>query len=166
MKLKHISWLPVAIVMVMIFCFSSKPAIDSNEGSMTIAKGLFNIYENVTDRHIDEVKRIDMVENINYIVRKSSHFCEYALLSFLIALHLLVLKKKRRYLFVLPIVISALYAATDEFHQTWVPGRGGQFRDVLLDTSGAAMGALCFVILISIISYHNRKRQGVIEQQL
>ncbi len=39
-----------------------------------------------------------------------------------------------------------LYACTDEFHQTFVPGRSGQFTDVLVDTSGAILASLLIKI--------------------
>ena len=158
MKLKYISWLPAVIVMVMIFCFSDKPAVDSNEGSMTIAESLVNIYITVTDNPLEEEKNTNLIENINHLVRKCSHFCEYALLAFTFALCLLSMRKKSRYSFALPVLLSALYATTDEFHQTFIPGRSGQLSDVLLDTAGAAVGAILFVILVSIINHHRRKQ--------
>ena len=37
---------------------------------------------------------------------------------------------------------AALYAASDEFHQTFVPSREGCLRDVGIDTCGAAAGLL------------------------
>ena len=43
---------------------------------------------------------------------------------------------------VLPWLIAAGYAATDEFHQLFVPGRSGQVSDVILDSAGAAIGVL------------------------
>lgn len=36
---------------------------------------------------------------------------------------------------------SALYAASDEFHQLFVPGRAGLLSDVGIDSCGAAVGA-------------------------
>ena len=44
------------------------------------------------------------------------------------------------------ILIVILYASTDEFHQLFVPGREGTFRDVLIDTSGAII-AIIFICL-------------------
>ena len=39
-------------------------------------------------------------------------------------------------------LIATGYAASDEIHQLFVPERAGMFRDVLLDSSGAALGTL------------------------
>ena len=47
----------------------------------------------------------------------------------------------------LALVFAALYASTDEFHQTFVPSRQGSVWDVLLDTSGAAFGLLLLWLL-------------------
>lgn len=47
--------------------------------------------------------------------------------------------------FTLALGICILYAISDEFHQLFVPGRGGQIRDVLIDSTGAIVGvAICF----------------------
>ena len=43
----------------------------------------------------------------------------------------------------LALALAALYAASDEIHQTFVPSRQGSVWDVLLDTAGAAFGLLC-----------------------
>lgn len=41
-----------------------------------------------------------------------------------------------------PWLLAVLYAATDEIHQTFVPGRSGRVTDVLIDAAGAAVGVL------------------------
>ena len=38
--------------------------------------------------------------------------------------------------------VAALYAVTDEFHQSFVPGRYPDVRDVLVDTAGALVAVL------------------------
>jgi VanZ family protein len=40
------------------------------------------------------------------------------------------------------ILFVALYASSDEWHQTFVPGREGCIRDVCIDTTGAVFGIL------------------------
>ena len=47
----------------------------------------------------------------------------------------------------------ALYAATDEIHQLFVPGRGGQIRDVLIDSSGALIGLLFVFALYAALKH-------------
>ena len=66
-------------------------------------------------------------------VKKLRHFLAYALLA-LLALRAL-LDGKRPYL--TAIFITLIYAISDEFHQTFVPGRNGTPIDVAIDMLGA-----------------------------
>lgn len=74
------------------------------------------------------------------IVRKLAHVGEYAILT------LLLIRAFRLYGFsygrvlLMAAVISALYAISDEIHQTFVPGRSGIWRDILIDSIGIAGG--------------------------
>ncbi len=80
-------------------------------------------------------------------IRKSGHASGYAVLAILFWRAVL-----RRGLWaaprwplsraLVPLVLSALYAASDEFHQSFVPTRTASVDDVLLDTAGAAAGLL------------------------
>ena len=162
MKIKYISWLPATLLMLTIFIFSSKPADTSNDSSLNIANNILTIYENTTNQQYQEPQRWNILETINHIVRKSAHFCEYAVLSIAFALHLFVHQKSRRYIIIWSTLMSGAYAATDEYHQTFIPGRSGQFSDVLLDTTGAFVGVFCFVLLWEIAKYcSNRKKVKV-----
>jgi VanZ family protein len=40
----------------------------------------------------------------------------------------------------LAVILAGLYGATDEFHQSFVPGRGAGVMDVGIDLLGAALG--------------------------
>lgn len=63
---------------------------------------------------------------------------------------------------VLPIALAAfafsvLYAASDEFHQLFVPGRAGLFTDVAIDSCGAAAGA----VLAACVACARRRKRGI-----
>ncbi|HWT76483.1 MAG TPA: VanZ family protein [Mobilitalea sp.] len=161
MKLKYISWLPAAIIMVLIFLFSSKPAVSSNATSLPIANSVLTAYESVTNTHYEAAKRDAILENINYAVRKGAHFSEYALLACALAFHLLVAGANRKWLILCPIIICALYATTDEYHQTFVPGRSGRITDAMIDTTGAATGAVLFFFLVAMHILNNRKKASI-----
>ena len=47
-------------------------------------------------------------------------------------------------------LVGALYAASDEFHQSFVPGRGPSIIDVGIDSLGVFTGILGVLIIISI----------------
>lgn len=159
MKLKYLSWIPAVIIMGIIFYFSSRQVDTSNESSITIANSILSVYENITNSGYQEDVRTDILGIINHVVRKGAHFCEYALLACSIAFHLLVWKRKRKWTFILPVILSAIYASTDEFHQTLVQGRGGRLADVLLDTAGAATGMLLLSLVLTISARRIMKRK-------
>ncbi|MBB1503242.1 VanZ family protein, partial [Candidatus Saccharibacteria bacterium] len=57
-----------------------------------------------------------------------------------------------KYSLFMSILLSFLYACTDEIHQIFVPGRSAQFRDVLIDTLGASFGTLIAYLIIKLIT--------------
>ena len=68
------------------------------------------------------------------VLRKVAHFGEYAVLG------LLLVRAFGRE----PLAAAAgvAYAATDELHQQFVPGRHAAFRDVAIDSAGVLAGLL------------------------
>jgi VanZ family protein len=74
---------------------------------------------------------------IDTIGRKLIHFAEYALLALLWWRALRTKLDDRRAAFA-AFLVTALYAASDEFHQSFVEGRAGSPVDWLIDCAGAA----------------------------
>lgn len=124
----------IIIWMCFIFFMSNQPAEISDSQSI----GIINILSKMG---------IDMNgifgDIANFIVRKCAHFLEYMILGFLI-INLLKNDFKLQHVLLFAIMGVFLYACTDEFHQLFVPGRSGNFRDVIIDTSGGALSAILF----------------------
>ena len=74
------------------------------------------------------------------IGRKLVHFAEYALLTFLWWRALRTVMPSRRAA-IAALLISVAYAASDEYHQTFVEGRSGSPADWAIDAAGAALAA-------------------------
>ena len=74
------------------------------------------------------------------ILRKIAHMAEYGLLLFLWWRALADLAPPRRAV-ALAFAASLAYAASDEYHQSFVEGRHGSPVDVLIDTVGMAVAA-------------------------
>ena len=86
------------------------------------------------------------------LVRKCAHLTEFAVLALLFwrAFRKPVRNAPRPWLWAearLALLCTMLYAAGDEFHQLFVASREGKVSDVLLDTSGAALGLLALWIV-------------------
>ena len=97
-------WTPVFLWMAVIFFLSSQPII-----------------------------RASSVDPLDFVVKKTAHIIEYAVLFVLLS-RALQGKYKKAFL------IGAFYAFTDETHQLFTPGRGGSLRDVLLfDITGLSL---------------------------
>lgn len=99
------------------------------------------------------------VEITDFIIRKSAHFCEFALLGCLVMWSSYLLNYKVAINF-LPVGIICLATGTiDEIIQIYSPGRSCQLSDVILDFSGAVAGVL-FFLLIFLIYYKIKNRKG------
>jgi len=84
------------------------------------------------------------LDTIVLLIRKLAHMTEYGILALFTFRALRHTKEHHsggwsRSTASLTLAIAALYAATDEFHQAFVPTREASIRDVLLDISGAAL---------------------------
>jgi hypothetical protein len=90
------------------------------------------------------------------LARKATHFGEYFLLTGLWWWALSTRIDAGRAL-VAALAIAVAYAVSDEVHQTFVDGRVGTWRDVLIDSAGA---------LTATSLIHRRRVGGVGGQQL
>ncbi|MBI4973430.1 VanZ family protein [Candidatus Roizmanbacteria bacterium] len=72
----------------------------------------------------------------DFIIFKSLHMIEYAILYFLFFRAFHSIKLSLVYQLVYPVVVSIFFAASDEIHQLFVTSREGTIRDVLIDTVG------------------------------
>jgi len=128
--------------MVFVFIMSSFGSDSSSAQSAQIIQVLRQVFPNLNNTsHLD-------VSSFVFIVRKTAHFTEYAILGILFSLffrQFFPQKNGSRY-FILAILFSFFYACTDEIHQLFIPGRSGQFTDVLIDTLGASFGCLLLVL--------------------
>ncbi len=114
------AWLPPFIVMGVIFMLSSRQSISVS----------------------DEMA-------VNFSIFKTLHVLEYGLLTFLFfrALYFTT-KMLHNKMIGLSGSLSLLYGISDEIHQTYVPTRTGQPRDVLIDLIG--------ILFVAILLYKRR----------
>jgi len=71
---------------------------------------------------------IPQFDTWDLLVKKGSHFGAYFILAWLARFAL------GRWDWAL--LLTAVYAISDEYHQTFIPGRDGNMLDVLIDTLG------------------------------
>lgn len=83
------------------------------------------------------------------ILRKGAHFAEFVMLAFLLWRLFYVGHKFRvRHTFWWAFVLAVIYAASDEFHQTFVLGRTGKIIDAFYDTASALLALEMLVVIV------------------
>lgn len=135
-KTHYLNWFLVVFWMGIIFYLSHQPAGASRSLSEGLLSNLLHIFP---QEHSGEI------ELLHILLRKSAHFIAYFLLAILLFRAMIpnrmsvsaVMRQSSSAWF-----ICIVYAASDEFHQTFVSGRSGEFRDVMIDSFGALLGIL------------------------
>ncbi len=79
---------------------------------------------------------------------KVIHIMVYAVLCFLLnrAFSFTFKNSVKRYVPIIAIFISIVYAISDEFHQSFVPGRSAEVYDVFADGMGAVISQIILYI--------------------
>ena len=77
-------------------------------------------------------------------VRKLAHFAEYLILGVLLYRALHVERRSSLRAAVLAVALAALYAASDELHQSFVRGRHASPVDCAIDSVGLLIGLLAW----------------------
>ncbi|MGH9712938.1 MAG: VanZ family protein [Candidatus Acidiferrales bacterium] len=91
----------------------------------------------------------ETLDILHHLIRKCAHFVEYFVLSLLVLRGIRAGRKETHLGWAIVAVgIVAGYAALDEFHQSFVPGRGPAVADVLLDTAGGVAAQLVAALIV------------------
>ena len=146
--MKKIIFLILVILwMGVIFYFSSMNASKSdNQSNGFIHRTVIKVVKVFkSDLTVEDEELI--TKYVVYPIRKYAHVFEYFVLYILVFLFIncydLDLKRKIIY----SMIVCILYACSDEFHQVFVPGRDGKFKDVFVDAFGSSIGLLiCYII--------------------
>ena len=135
LKRNNLAYFPAILWMIVIFCFSHQSASQSSDLSSGILGYIIDVIKNSLNIAINE-------DLLHTVIRKGAHFTEYFILAVLV---MFGLKRNNVSKPVMKcILICSFYAMTDEFHQLFVAGRSGRVFDVMVDTSGAALGTFIY----------------------
>jgi VanZ family protein len=152
---KKIPWLLVILWMTLIFYLSHQPVAKSNKLSTGITEKLVEVVE-----RMDSDKNLNL-GRVNHILRKNAHFFAYLILGILVVNGLRSSGMVGIKSIGLGILICVLYAISDEVHQLFVPGRGGQVKDVLIDSAGSITG----IIVYKMINKNKESAQNTMQEK-
>lgn len=158
----HNFFLPTLLVFQMLFIFTMSSFCHTSSDAQS------NLFVDFIAQNFPHVRHglennLISLSTLIFLVRKTAHFTEYAILGSLFFLNLKSWQRPKSSTsmnILLSLIFSFLYACTDELHQIFVPGRSAQFRDILIDTLGASFGVLITYLIIKLfakVKAHTRK---------
>ena len=152
--LKPLSFLPAILMMMVITAFSSHTGEKSGALSFRVSYDAVEVRDLVLQTGKDEATLKAEAHRIHPYVRKLAHVCEYLLLSICVAFPLYVYGLRGLWLPLVSVMFCVSFAGVDEYHQTFVRGRGGTPLDVAIDSIGILTGSLlvqifCWCVLHS-----------------
>ena len=139
-------WFPVAMMFGVMYYFSTD--VFSADNTRSVIEKIFLWFSPHASKHA--------LLTFHYVVRKSAHFTEYAILGALLFRAFRAGNALRwRFKWALySFVFAAAWALLDELHQSFTQKRGGSIWDSLLDSSGA----LFMLVAIAIVNRKPRIR--------
>ena len=139
-----------------IFGFSNQNSKTSGGISQKVTEYIVRFIPNI--QQLEEVQKEEVIDRIESVIRKIAHFTIYTLVGFLLMSLMLTYKMKEIDQIGISLIIGVVYASTDEIHQAFIPGRGPQITDVMLDSLGVLTGIFISILLLEIFRkiYNNR----------
>lgn len=160
--LKPLSLLPALAMMYMIYSFSAQDADASGNLSLSVSYRIVEMGNDILHKGLDETQMEQYAFKIEHLVRKLAHMTEYFMLAVAVSFPLYVYRLRGFPLMLVAGIICVAFAAGDEYHQSFVAGRGPSVRDVGIDSIGAFFGilavqAICWVFLAPARSARRQK---------
>jgi len=151
--LKPLSFLPALVVMYMIFSFSAQDGVTSAGISHRVSVWIVKMANGILDKNLTADQILIYADQIHYYVRKLGHITEYFILAVTVAFPLYVYRIRGIGLMLLAGIFCVAFAGLDEYHQSFVVGRGPSARDVAIDSIGIFFG----ILFVRITGFIGRK---------
>lgn len=167
--LKPLSFLPALVMMYVIFNFSAQTGDLSGNLSHQVSVKIVEIGNEVLHKDLDEAGIQEVADRIEYPVRKLAHMTEYFLLAIAVSFPLYVYGLRGFPLMLVAGFICVGFACGDEYHQSFVEGRGPSVMDVGVDSIGVFFGIItvrivCFAFLAPARMYERAKDRRIRKQ--
>jgi VanZ family protein len=135
-----LSWATVLLWLLIIFSLSSQPGPKSNDLSKSVTKQIVKATGKVIVQNTYIKPRKNIMNKLNNLVRKYAHVVVYLVLGILVINAFVVSGIRDCKAFIFSLIFCFFYAASNEIHQLFIPGRGAKATDVLIDGIGALIG--------------------------
>ena len=155
--LRIVLWAAVVAWMVLIFWFSMEDANRSSETSGRVVRWLLTHFDK-SFLSLPLEEQLLKMEDWSFVVRKLAHFCIFAGLGFLCFAAFSVDLPSRR-AFPAALVLGAVRAVLDEVHQSFIPGRSCEVRDMCIDFSGVLLGAVFLLLILQFVKHQKKLKR-------
>ena len=143
-----------------IFGFSNQDSKTSGGISQKVTEFIIKFIPSI--QQTEENQREEIIDRIESVIRKIAHFSIYTLVGFLLMSLMGTYKMKEIDQIGTSLIIGVIYASTDEIHQAFIPGRGPQITDVMLDSLGVLTGIFIAILLLEIFRKINNNRLKIL----
>lgn len=150
--LRNLAGVLAIVWMCIIFAFSAQTKEESGAVSNSFTYQMVSSTRTFFHLNLSDARVKEIADAIEGFVRKAAHMTEYGVLSVLLFLWLGQWEMSLFRRGATASGAAAVYAATDEIHQLFVPGRAGRFSDVCIDSAGAVLGVVVFVVIVKLVT--------------
>lgn len=143
-----IIWLITVLFISLIFAFSSQVRADSKALSLETTRFILST-SSAMDliEHIQNTSKTKLVLEMDRFMRKLAHFCLFFVLGILFYAGFRQLFNKAGWAYLTAFGSGALIASLDEFHQSFIDGRGPLLSDVKIDIWAVAAALILIFFL-------------------
>lgn len=127
------------IWMITVYCFSNQKGEISGNTSGKVIEAILKVFTKDVSK--------EKIEKLQLPIRKLAHFTIFAIGGVLAIMLLNQYNIPLIQKIIYSQLIITIYAATDEFHQKFIPGRTASIWDVLIDSAGALTAILLITML-------------------
>ena len=146
-QIKVVKIILIIIWMITVFRFSNQGGTESSSTSAKVTKVIVDVV--VNDKK--EENKVQIANKIEKVVRKFAHYTIYTIGGVLIMNYAYTTDKTKKQQTFGSLLFGAFYAATDEVHQYFVPGRSARVFDVGIDTLGVITGIGIYLLVACVV---------------
>ena len=145
-------------MLCMIFSFSAQTGEESGNLSYEISYKIVEIKNNITGENKTAEELAASADAIHFYVRKAAHMTEYFVLALTILVPLYLNGMRGKVWLMTTAGLGVIFASLDEYHQSFVGGRGPSVRDVCIDGVGILAAVFLAGMFYRIYLKKNDKR--------
>ncbi len=164
--LRIVITLLTGLMLAWIFSNSLKTGTESSGQSSRVVDFIQKLIKIIAPNSALANATGEAYDKLHSAIRILAHFGEFAVLGALVGWTYSSYTSENKWLF-LPLYILLLIPVIDEHLQSFIPGRGAEFFDICVDTTGAICGLIFSVITVWLGRwlYASKQKKGLPDKE-